>query len=208
MDGTTTDDGTTTGSAARRCARDPLTYFTAVTAVTLGLSLTNPWWTVPTAATAFLSGRRPGRTGPTVLALAAVLAAGVTALSVVPTWLPLADRFVAVVVGAAMLPWFAGRFWCQYRQLARAGWERADQLQRERRLVAEQARSRERARIAQDMHDVLGHDLSLIALSAGALKLAPDQRDGSRSCGQDGRGAERPTGRDLLPRFSFHEART
>lgn len=73
-----------------------------------------------------------------------------------------------------MLPWFAGRFWCQYQQLVRAGWERADQLQREQQLIADQARLRERARIAQDMHDVLGHELSLIALSAGALKLAPD----------------------------------
>ncbi|MFE9703148.1 sensor histidine kinase [Streptomyces sp. NPDC005930] len=174
MDSATTDNGTTTGSAARRRARDPWTLLTGATAATVGLSLTNLWWTVPTAATAFLAGRRPGRTGPTVLALAAVLAGSVTALSVVPSWLPLAGRFVAVVVVAAMLPWFAGRFWCQYHQLTRAGWERAEQLQRERRLVAEQARSRERARIAQDMHDVLGHDLSLIALSAGALKLAPD----------------------------------
>ncbi|MGW6711690.1 histidine kinase [Streptomyces globisporus] len=41
---------------------------------------------------------------------------------------------------------------------------------RARQLGAEQARLLERARIAQDMHDVLGHDLSLIALSAGALK--------------------------------------
>ncbi|MGC5411521.1 histidine kinase, partial [Streptomyces sp. DT225] len=46
-------------------------------------------------------------------------------------------------------------------------------LEREQLLVAEQARARERARIAQDMHDLIGHDLSLIALSAGALKLAP-----------------------------------
>lgn len=174
MDSTTTDDGTATGIAALRHARDPGTLLTAATAVGVGLSVTNLWWTVPTAATAFLAGRRPGRTAPTALALVAILAASVTALSVVPAWLPLAGRFVTVVVAATMLPWFAGRFWCQYRQLVRAGWERADQLQREQRLIADQARMRERARIAQDMHDVLGHDLSLIALSAGALKLAPD----------------------------------
>ncbi|MFC5659182.1 sensor histidine kinase [Streptomyces nogalater] len=133
----------------------------------------NLWWAVPTAIAAFLAGRRPGRTAPTALALVAILAAGVVALSVVPAWLPLAGRFVTVVVAATMLPWFVGRFWCQYQQLVRAGWERADQLQREQQLIAGQARLRERARIAQDMHDVLGHDLSLIALSAGALKLAP-----------------------------------
>ncbi|WP_433920784.1 histidine kinase [Streptomyces canus] len=134
----------------------------------------NLWWALPAAMAAFLAGRRPGRTAPTALALVAILAAGVVALSVVPAWLPLAGRLVTVVVAATMLPWFVGRFWCQYQQLVRAGWERADQLQREQQLIADQARLRERARIAQDMHDVLGHDLSLIALSAGALKLAPD----------------------------------
>ncbi len=163
-----------TGTAVLRRALDPGTILTVATAVAAGLSVMNLWWAVPTAVLAFLAGRRPGRTAPTALALVAILAASVVALSVVPAWLPLAGRFVTVVVAASMLPWFAGRFWCQYQQLVRAGWERADQLRREQQLIADQARLRERARIAQDMHDVLGHDLSLIALSAGALKLAPD----------------------------------
>ncbi|MFD7061520.1 sensor histidine kinase [Streptomyces sp. NPDC059906] len=176
MDSTLTDSGAaaTPQHTLQRRLRDPGTLLNAATAVAAGLSVTTLWWAVPAAVTAFLAGRRPGRTAPTALALLAVLAAGVTALSVVPAWLPLAGRFVAVVVAAMMLPWFAGRFWCQYRQLVRAGWERAGQLQREQQLIADQARLRERTRIAQDMHDVLGHDLSLIALSAGALKLAPD----------------------------------
>ncbi|MEU2128327.1 histidine kinase [Streptomyces sp. NPDC018352] len=131
------------------------------------------WWALPAAVAAFFAGREPGRTGPTVLVLVAVVAGGVVAVALVPSWLLMAGRFSAVVAVAAMLPWFAGRFWRQYQELVRAGWERAGRLEREQRLVAEQARSRERARIAQDMHDVLGHDLSLIALSAGALKLAP-----------------------------------
>ncbi|MER6115339.1 histidine kinase [Streptomyces sp. NPDC001743] len=145
----------------------------------------NLWWVVPTGMAAFLTGRRPGRTTPTALALAGILAVGVVALSVVPAWLPLAGRFVTVIVAAMMLPWFAGRFWCQYQQLVRAGWERADQLQREQQLIADQARLRERARIAQDMHDVLGHDLSLIALSAGALKLAPGLEEHHRNAAGD-----------------------
>nr|WP_255429851.1 histidine kinase [Streptomonospora sp. PA3] len=33
---------------------------------------------------------------------------------------------------------------------------------------------RERARIAQDMHDSLGHELSLIVVRAGAMQVAPD----------------------------------
>ncbi|MFD7277748.1 sensor histidine kinase [Streptomyces sp. NPDC059862] len=120
-----------------------------------------------------------------MLALGALVSVGVVALSVVPGWLPRGSRFVAVVVVATMLPWFAGRFWRQYQELVRAGWERAEQLQREQRLVADEARLRERARIAQDMHDVLGHDLSLIALSAGALKLAPGLDEHHRQAAGD-----------------------
>ncbi|WP_406270842.1 histidine kinase [Nocardia sp. NBC_00881] len=174
MDSAMINGETATTTVALRRALDPGTILTAATAVSAGLSVMNLWWAVPTAVAAFLAGRWPGRTASTALALVAILAAGVVVLSVVPAWLPLAGRFVTVVVAATMLPWFAGRFWCQYRQLVRAGWERAEQLQREQQLIADQARLRERARIAQDMHDVLGHDLSLIALSAGALKLAPD----------------------------------
>ncbi|MBR7678892.1 ATP-binding protein, partial [Streptomyces daliensis] len=48
-----------------------------------------------------------------------------------------------------------------------------ERLEREQRAAAERARLRERARIAQDMHDALGHELSLIALRAGALQVAP-----------------------------------
>ncbi|MFI0772156.1 sensor histidine kinase [Streptomyces sp. NPDC021218] len=107
------------------------------------------------------------------------------AVAAVPSWITWADRFVAVVAGAVVLPWFVGRFCRQYRELVRAGWERAARLEREQRLIAEQARLRERARIAQDMHDVLGHELSLIALSAGALKLAPGLADGHREAARD-----------------------
>ncbi|MET9556723.1 histidine kinase [Streptomyces sp. NPDC006645] len=158
---------------------------TAATAVSAVLSVVSTWWVVPTVIAAFLAGRRPGRTGPTALVLVGVVAAGVVAVTSVPAWLTLGSRFVGVVAFGAMLPWFAGRFWRQWRDLTRAGWERAEQLAREQRLVAEQARSRERARIAQDMHDVLGHDLSLIALSAGALKLAPGLDERHRTAAGD-----------------------
>ncbi|MFE7463321.1 sensor histidine kinase [Streptomyces sp. NPDC057499] len=144
-------------------------------------SAVSPWWALPAAVAAFLAGREPGRAGPAVLVLGAVVAGGVAAVALVPSWLLMAGQFVATVVLAAMLPWFVGRFWRQYQDLVRAGWERAARLEREQRLVAEQARSRERARIAQDMHDVLGHDLSLIALSAGALKLAPGLGEAHRA---------------------------
>ncbi|WP_438948572.1 sensor histidine kinase [Streptomyces atratus] len=168
-------------SGAARRAVEPGSLLTVVAAVCVGLSAVSSWWALPAAAAAFFAGREPGRTGPTVLVLVAVVAGGVVAVALVPSWLLMAGRFVAVVAVAAMLPWFAGRFWRQYQELVRAGWERAGRLEREQQLVAEQARSRERARIAQDMHDVLGHDLSLIALSAGALKLAPGLDEAQRT---------------------------
>nr|PPQ62303.1 sensor histidine kinase [Streptomyces sp. QL37] len=150
-----------------------------------GLSLVSPWWAVPTVVAAFLAGRGPGRTGAVVCSLAAVLAAGVVAVSLVPSLLAFGTRFVGVTVLGVLLPWFAGRFWRQYQELARAGWEKAERLGRERQLVGEQARLAERARIAQDMHDVLGHDLSLIALSAGALQLAPGLDEQQRRAAKD-----------------------
>ncbi|AWS46219.1 sensor histidine kinase [Streptosporangium sp. 'caverna'] len=172
-------------SAGEWWSPGPAPFLITAATTAAGLSVISLWWALPTAVAAFLAGLRPGRARSVTLVLVAVLAIAVVAVSVVPSWIELGSRFVAVVVGAAMLPWFAGRFWLQYRELVRAGWERASQLEREQRLVAEQARLRERARIAQDMHDVLGHDLSLIALSAGALKLAPDLPDAHRAAAQD-----------------------
>ncbi|MFE7351809.1 hypothetical protein ACFU8Q_01100 [Streptomyces sp. NPDC057543] len=58
----------------------------------------------PAAAAAFFTAWEPGRTGPAVLVLVAVVAGGVVAVALVPSWLLMAGRFVAVVVVAAMLP--------------------------------------------------------------------------------------------------------
>lgn len=49
--------------------------------------------------------------------------------------------------------------------------EQARHAEAERRLREEQARAAERTRIAMEMHDVLAHKVSLIALYAGALEL-------------------------------------
>ncbi|GGQ50719.1 histidine kinase [Couchioplanes caeruleus subsp. azureus] len=76
----------------------------------------------------------------------------------------------AIVFG--LFPVLVGSFRRLQAELVLSGWERAAQLEREQRIVAEQARLRERARIAREMHDSLGHELSLVALRAGALELA------------------------------------
>jgi signal transduction histidine kinase len=47
--------------------------------------------------------------------------------------------------------------------------ERAERLARERELLAERAVAEERVRIAQELHDVVGHNVSLIVVQAQAL---------------------------------------
>ncbi|RZQ59881.1 sensor histidine kinase [Amycolatopsis suaedae] len=53
--------------------------------------------------------------------------------------------------------------------------DRAERAEREKHLLAEQARFAERRRLASEMHDVVTHRLSLIVLHAGALGVSsPD----------------------------------
>ncbi|RKT54522.1 sensor histidine kinase [Saccharothrix australiensis] len=78
---------------------------------------------------------------------------------------------VVALVLLAGLPWLVGRYRRLDAGLAAAGWERARQLAREQVMLAERERLRERARIAQDVHDSLGHALSLIGLRAGVLEV-------------------------------------
>ena len=128
------------------------------------------------AVAAYLHGRhRPGRRDWLLLAGAAASAAACAART------PSDGAGALVALGLFVtLPWLAGRFRHQQAGLIRAGTERVAQLEREQVFVAEQARLRERARIASDMHDALGHDLALIALRAGALELAGDLTESNR----------------------------
>ncbi|MFF4738222.1 sensor histidine kinase [Streptomyces sp. NPDC001262] len=71
----------------------------------------------------------------------------------------------------AVVPGLASRYWTQRRTLLQTLQERNAHLLRERQMIAGQARMRERQRIAQDMHDSLGHQLALIAVQTGALEV-------------------------------------
>ncbi|MFE5510294.1 MULTISPECIES: sensor histidine kinase [unclassified Streptomyces] len=111
-------------------------------------------------------------------ALAAFIAAFV--LDVGGTLLDTWDRqrlftvvFMATLyyLGTTLAPGLAHRYWTQRRTLLHALQERNAQLLRERTMVVWQARLRERQRIAQDMHDSLGHQLALIAVHTGALEV-------------------------------------
>lgn len=79
---------------------------------------------------------------------------------------------VSVVIVAIVTAW--GMFVRARRQLVWTLRERAERAESEQRLHAERARAAERTRIAREMHDVLGHRISLLALHAGGLQLRPD----------------------------------
>ncbi|MEU6080144.1 histidine kinase [Streptomyces sp. NPDC047108] len=80
----------------------------------------------------------------------------------------------AAVFTALFLVSFAltGAFVGQRQRLMQAMRERTDYLERANQLADSQARLQERSRIAEEMHDILGHQLSLISLYAGGLELA------------------------------------
>ena len=60
------------------------------------------------------------------------------------------------------------------RQLLLSLRERALRAEADAELRQEQARVAERTRIAREMHDVLAHRISLLALHAGGLEVRPD----------------------------------
>ncbi|MET8278112.1 histidine kinase [Micromonospora sp. NPDC005174] len=123
----------------------------------------------------YLSGRRSATAMPAAM-LFGVIALGGTVLNLgllgtgAATWFLLAS----VLLFAGVFPWLVGRYRRQQQALTDAGRRHVEAVARERRGVAERIRLRERARIAEEMHDSLGHDLSLIAVRAAALELADD----------------------------------
>nr|WP_307840978.1 histidine kinase [Streptomyces sp. GESEQ-4] len=112
-----------------------------------------------------------------VLYAALTVSQGASVLSAVPTLLFSTLTFLAMTV----VPGLAARYRTQRRTLMHALHEHNAQLLREREIIASHARLRERQRIAQDMHDSLGHQLALIAVHTGALevdrKLTDRQRE-------------------------------
>ncbi len=82
--------------------------------------------------------------------------------------------FTVVFVTAVIAP---GMYIGARRDLAATLQERAERVEREQELRVAQAQVMERARIAREMHDVLAHRLSLVALQAGALEFCSGMTD-------------------------------
>ncbi|SDO58513.1 Signal transduction histidine kinase [Nakamurella panacisegetis] len=81
-----------------------------------------------------------------------------------------ANALIGGTVGALIFALW-GAYIGVRRDLITSLQERADRAEAEREIRAEQARLAERARIAGEMHDVLAHKMSLIALQAGGLEV-------------------------------------
>lgn len=120
------------------------------------------------ALTSVSTRRRPVQTGAVVLAyvVASTLAVELYPIdnSDSPTWLrpvfPALTAGIAVALGAAV-----GARRAELRSLR----DRAESAEREQTARAAQARAMERNRIAREMHDVMAHRISLVAMQAGVL---------------------------------------
>lgn len=111
---------------------------------------------------AYVSGRRTVRIWPALAVFCLAALTGVVMVlaqnGAVVTWITMGSG----LLGCYVLPYLAG--------LVRR--RTVEQRARARQAADAQARLRERARIAHDMHDSLGHDLALIAVRAAGLEVA------------------------------------
>lgn len=109
-----------------------------------------------------------------------------------PADAPAVPQLVSIFVVFVALPLLVGRYLAQHRRLVAELGRRNRRLRRERELLAERERLRIRLRIARDMHDSLGHRLSLVSVQAAALEVAElpsAQREAVRQLAGTARGA-------------------
>ncbi|MEU8103657.1 histidine kinase [Nonomuraea muscovyensis] len=181
------------GTAAWRMGRSwwPLAVVGAAAYVALAM------WP-PLVVASYFAGTRLRRTRDIALYLGVagvVLAASVAAGRLAGGTRELATATPAnallMIVAAMVLPLVYGLWIRSRRDVLAAARERADRLEREQVLRAEQARTQERARIAREMHDVVAHRVSLMVLHAGALELgATDERSAGTAAVIGGIGRE------------------
>jgi hypothetical protein len=117
-----------------------------------------------------LAVHRPAR--PAVLATALWIPSVVLFAVYSPTSGPVS--VLAVTTPMAVAATALGMFVRARRMLVASLRERAVRAEADQRLYADRARMAERTRIAREMHDVLAHRISLLALHAGGLEVRPD----------------------------------
>jgi signal transduction histidine kinase len=118
----------------------------------------------------------PGRRRATVVscAVAAALAAATIGAAVVH---PAGQNELPAVLLLTLIVLMGGALTRAERARVSALRERAASLEREQDAVRGQAALEERLRIARDLHDVVGHGLSAIAVQSGTARVALDAGD-------------------------------
>lgn len=128
---------------------------------------------------AFAAGRRlpPWRLSAAVAASAAAATVTITIVEWDETsrdW-PLLGIILALWAPFLLVPAACGALVGQRRPAGRLLRDRNDHLERTQARTAARARRAERARIAGEMHDMLGHRLSLLSIHAGALEMLTER---------------------------------
>lgn len=134
------------------------------------------WYPAAAAAfalTAYSSAFRisSGRRLAVVTGLAAVIPLAVASIGSAFQWQSVITAYGFGVVVCLMVPTMLGLLIGQRERLLLALRQQTGYLRRNYELADSAARLQERSRIAGEMHDLLGHRLSLISLYAGALEL-------------------------------------
>jgi signal transduction histidine kinase len=80
------------------------------------------------------------------------------------------DAVAPAVLGGVTAPWIVGRTVRGRRLLTRELREKAARMEHARELEAEAAMTAERVRVARELHDVVAHNISVIAIQAGGAE--------------------------------------
>lgn len=116
--------------------------------------------------------RSPSRLRTVLVALVAATAGVVPAFFVPGAMWSLSGAVFSVLVVAAAVT--TGMYTSTRRLLLFQLQQRAEQAESGQAAAEEQARRAERTRIAREMHDIVAHKISLVALQAGALEVRRD----------------------------------
>lgn len=137
--------------------------------VTVGLVLCATFASEPFSATSILTfiiaffsvGAMPQRRPSVATLIVALVLSGFAVDS------PTLNNYLGISLSSIGVPWLCGLLWLR----------RQESLQEEqrRREAAEQAVADERLRMAQELHDVVSHNVGMIAVQAGAADVLLDK---------------------------------
>ncbi|MCO8273328.1 histidine kinase [Actinoplanes sp. TRM 88003] len=163
----------------------------ALVLIPLGILFAMPMGATPFALFA-VGLRRPAWVAAGLTALHAVLVASIYLIALGSTRLYYETVIFLVLLHVSLVA--IAMLVRSHRQLVASWAERARQAEEGQRLRVEQARLAERERLAREMHDVLAHRLSLLAVHAGALEVRREASDDE----QRAAGLIRETAHDAL----------